>query len=86
MSASDKKKLRKEERVAAKTEKQQQAKKEAKKLKTMTITFIAILAVVVVAFGWMLVDSYLKVNGVLEKKTIVATVDGTDLNTVEFSY
>lgn len=76
MSASDKKKLRKEERVAAMTEKQQQAKKEAKKLKTMTITFIAILAVVVVAFGWMLVDSYLKVNGVLEKKTIVATVDG----------
>ena len=86
MSASDKKKLRKEERVPAMTEKQQQAKKEAKKLKTMTITFIAILAVVVVAFGWMLVDSYLKVNGVLEKKTIVATVDGTDLNTVEFSY
>ena len=86
MSASDKKKLRKEERVAAMTEKQQKAQKEAKKLKAMTITFIAILAVVVVAFGWMLVDSYLKVNGVFEKKTIVATVDGTDLNTVEFSY
>lgn len=86
MSASDKKKLRKEERVAAMTEKQQQAQKEAKKLKTMTITFVAILAAIVVAFGWMLVDSYLKVNGVLEKKTIVATVDGTDLNTVEFSY
>ena len=50
MSASDKKKLRKEERVAAMTEKQQQAKKEAKKLKTMTITFIAILAVVVIYF------------------------------------
>ncbi len=86
MSASDKKKLRKEERVAAMTEKQAKAQKEAKKLKAMTISFIAILAVVVVAFGWMLVDSYLKVNGVLEKKTIVATVDGTDLNTVEFSY
>ena len=86
MSASDKKKLRKEQRVAAMTEKQQQARKEAKKLKTMTIAFVAILAVVVVAFGWMLVDSYLKVNGILEKKTIVATVDGTDLNTVEFSY
>ena len=86
MSASDKKKLRKEERVAAMTEKQQKAQKEAKKLKAMTITFIAILAVVVVAFGWMLVDSYLKVNGVFEKKTIVATIDGTDLNTVEFSY
>ena len=86
MSASDKKKLRKEQRVAAMTEKQQQARKEAKKLKTMTIAFVAVLAVVVVAFGWMLVDSYLKVNGILEKKTIVATVDGTDLNTVEFSY
>lgn len=86
MSASDKKKLRKEERVAAMTEKQQKAQKEAKKLKSMTITFVAILAVVVVAFGWLLVDSYLKVNGVMEKKTIVATIDGTDLNTVEFSY
>lgn len=86
MSASDKKKLRKEERVAAMTEKQQQAQKEAKKLKTMTIAFIAVLAVIVAAFGWMLVDSYLKVNGVLEKKTIVATVDGVDLNTVDFSY
>ena len=86
MSASDKKKLRKEERVAAMTEKQQQAQKEAKKLKAMTISFIAILAVVVVAFGWMLVDSYLKVNGVLEKKTIAANVDGIELNTVEFSY
>ncbi len=86
MSASDKKKLRKEERLAALTEKQKQAQKEAKKLKTMTIAFIAVLAVVVVAFGWMLIDSYLKVNGVLEKKTIVATVDGTDLNTVDFSY
>ncbi len=86
MSASDKKRLRKEERVAAMTEKQQQAQKEAKKLKTMTIAFIAILAVIIAAFGWMLVDSYLKVNGVLEKKTIVATIDGTELNTVEFSY
>ena len=86
MSASDKKKLRKEERMAAMTEKQKQAQKEAKKLKTMTISFIAILAVVVVVFGWMLVDSYLKVNGILEKNTIVATVDGKDLNTVEFSY
>ncbi len=86
MSASDKKKLRKEERLAAMTEKQKQAQKEAKKIKTMTIAFVAVLAVVVVAFGWMLVDSYLKVNGVLEKNTIVATVDGTDLNTVDFSY
>ena len=86
MSASDKKKLRKEERLAALTEKQQQAKKEAKKLKAMSISFIAVLAVILLVFGWMMVDSYLKVNGVFEKKTIVATIDGTDLNTVEFSY
>ncbi len=86
MSASDKKKLRKEQAAAAMTEKQEQAKKEAKKLKIMTISFVAIIAVVLVCFGWMLVDSYLKVNGVLEKKTIVAVVEGKELNTVEFSY
>lgn len=86
MSASDKKKLRKEERIAAMTEKQQQAQKEAKKLKVMTITFVSILVALVLVFGWMLIDSGLKVNGVLEKRTVVANVDGVDLNTVEFSY
>ena len=51
MSASDKKRLRKEERLAALTEKQQQAKKEAKKIKAMSIAFVAVLAVVLLVFG-----------------------------------
>ncbi len=86
MSASDKKKLRKEQVAAARTEKQQQAQKEAKKLKIMTISFITILALVFVCFGWILVDNYLTVNGVFEKRTIVANIDGYEMNTVEFSY
>lgn len=86
MSASDKKKLRKEQSAAAMTEKQQQAQKEAKKVKIMTISFITVMALVFVAFGCIMVSNYLSVNGVLEKNTIVANIGGYKMNTVEFSY
>ena len=86
MSASDKKKLRKEEREAALTEKQQKALKEAKQLKRMTTAFVSILVVIAIAFCAFMIGRYIIRNGVLEKRTIVATIDGTDLNTVEFSY
>jgi hypothetical protein len=47
MSASSKKKLRKEQNAAAVTQKQKAAAKEAKKLKTYTITFWVIMALCV---------------------------------------
>ena len=47
MSASSKKKLRKEQNAAAMTQKQQAAAKEAKKLKIYTVTFWVILALIV---------------------------------------
>ncbi len=86
MSASDKKKLRKEERLAVLTEKQKQAEKEAKKLKTVTIAFVAIIVAVVLLFGTLAVVNYINGNGVFEKNTVAAVIDGTELNTVEFSY
>ena len=49
MSASAKKKLRKEENAAQLTEKQLKAQKEAKKLKTYTTIFVIAIAVVLVA-------------------------------------
>lgn len=47
MSASDKKRLRKEQKEAALTEKQRQAKKEAKSLKIYTAVFVVVMVLVV---------------------------------------
>lgn len=47
MSASDKKKLRKEQKEAALTEKQRQAKKEAKSLKVYTAVFVVVMVLIV---------------------------------------
>ena len=52
MSASNKKKLRKEQTTAKMTERQTQAQKEAKQLKRYTAAFISVIAIVlVVAIG-----------------------------------
>ena len=47
MSASDKKRLRKEQNAAAMTERQKAEQKEAKKLKSMTLTFAVVMVLVV---------------------------------------
>lgn len=47
MSASDKKRLRKEQKEAALTEKQRQAKKEAKSLKIYTAVFVVVMVLIV---------------------------------------
>ena len=51
MSASSKKQLRKEERMAQLTERQKKEKAEAKKLKIYTGVFLTVLALIVVAFS-----------------------------------
>ncbi len=86
MSASNKKKMRKEQNASAMTEKQQAANIEAKKLRTMTISFIVVIALIFGAFAYITVDSILTKSAVFEKNTIVANVDGHDLNMIEFSY
>jgi len=86
MSASDKKKLRKEQATTYLTEKQRQEQAEAKKLKLYTIGFVSILVVVAcIAIG---VLGFRAVNqsGVFEKNTIAAVVDGHELTTVEMNY
>ncbi len=86
MSASSKKKLRKEQNAAQITEKQRQQKAEAKKLKTYTITFVtAMILVVAIALSIVGYRAVIQ-SGVFQKNTIAATVDGRELNSVELNY
>lgn len=86
MSASDKKKIRKQQAAAALTERQRQEQAEAKKLKAYSTAFIAGLILVVAIVAAVLgVRAYTQ-YGVAEKSTVVATVGEHKLNTVEFNY
>lgn len=84
MSASDKKKLRKEANAAAMTEKQLAEAKEAKKLKAYTLTFvIAMVLVVVIVLGTVLTPV---VMGVIHRNTKAVTVGNHTLSTADLSY
>ena len=84
MSASDKKKLRKEQRTAAMTERQKQEQKEAKQLKTYTLTFFVAMALVVAIVVGILVQA--PINGLINQNTLAVTVGNHELNTVEMTY
>ena len=86
MSASAKKKLRKEENAAQLTEKQLQEQKEAKKLKAYTTVFVvAIALVLVVALVFAGINFY-KNSGIKEKNTVAAEIAGHQINAVEMNY
>ena len=86
MSASAKKKLRKEENAVQLTEKQLKAQKEAKTLKTYTTIFIAAIAIVLVAGILIAGFNFYKNSGFKEKNTVAATIGDYELNSVELSY
>ena len=86
MSASSKKKLRKEQNAAELTEKQRQEKSEGKKVKAYTITFVAVILVMVIAAIAIGSVTLINRSGIVEKKTIAATIDGHELNSVEMNY
>lgn len=86
MSASDKKKLRKEQATELLTQRQRQEQAEAKKLKTYTITFVAVMLAVVVAVLGILAVRTVNNSGVIQKNTLAATIGDQELNTVELSY
>lgn len=86
MSASAKKKLRKEQNAAQLTEKQLKEQKEVKKLKAYTTVFVvAIIAVLVAALVFGGINFY-KNSGVVEKNTVAATVNDEKINSVVMSY
>ena len=84
MSASSKKKLRKEQRVAALTQKQQAAAKEAKKLKTYTITFWVILALCVSLVAGIALRG--PVVGIASRMTTALVVGDHEISAVELNY
>lgn len=86
MSASDKKKLRKEENTTKMTERQRQQRAEDKKLKVYTVTFItSLILIVCLAVGILVCQNY-TTSGHAERNTIAATVGDNDINTVEMAY
>ena len=86
MSASAKKKLRKEETAAQLTEKQLKEQKEAKKLKLYTTIFVAAIAVVLVASLIIAGTTFFKNSGIKEKNTVAALIGDHEINSVEMSY
>lgn len=86
MSASAKKKLRKEETAAQLTEKQLKEQKETKKLKAYTTIFIAAIAVVLVVALVIATTTFIKSSGIKEKNTVAAVIGDHEINGVEMSY
>lgn len=86
MSASAKKKLRKEETAAQLTEKQLKEQKEVKKLKTYTTVFIAVIAVVLVVALVIAGTNFAKNSGLKEKNTVAAVIGDHEINGVDMSY
>jgi hypothetical protein len=84
MSASSKKKLRKEQKVAAATEKQKAAKKEATKLKIYTATFwIALVLCVCLVAGLALKAP---ITTLCKKVTTAVVIGDHKLSNVDLSY
>ena len=86
MSASSKKKLRKELNAAALTEKQLAEQKESKKLKTYTVTFVAVLALVVVAALVVAIITGINNSGVLQRNTDAVTLGDTTLTSADLNF
>lgn len=86
MSASSKKKLRKEQNAAQLTEKQLTEQKEAKKLKNYTLTFLVVMAVVLVlAIVTISVTAFTN-SGLRERSLDALTVGEHTLSNAELNY
>ena len=86
MSASDKKMLRKEQKTAMLTQKQQQEKAEAKKLAVYTGLFVGVIALILcIAVVTLGLNGY-KQSGFAEKSTVAAVIGDEKLNSVEMNY
>lgn len=86
MSASSKKKLRKEQEAAKMTEKQLAAQKEAKQTKQYTTAFVAVMAAILVIAIFVGVKQTIVGSGIREKNTVALTVGDHELNNVEMNY
>ena len=84
MSASNKKKLRKEQNAAALTEKQLNEQKEAKKLKTYTWTFVvAMILVIVIAIGSVI---RIPITGAVNRGSHAININKHQLSATDLTY
>ena len=86
MSASSKKKLRKEQEAAILTEKQLKEQKEAKKLKIYSIIFVAIMLVVAVVGITVMAVRGVQNSGMIQKNTVAATVNDHEIDAIHLNY
>ena len=86
MSASSKKKLRKELEAVQLTEKQQAAQREAKKLNLYTTLFVAVMVVLLVIAITVGVTQTITTKGIREKNTVALTVGDHQIDSVEMNY
>lgn len=84
MSASAKKKLRKEQNAASITERQKKERKEARKLKGYTATFIIIMLLVVSIFVGTAFGT--QIAGLFRQSRTAIVVGDHEINTVELNY
>ena len=82
MSASDKKKLRKEQSSAILSERQKQEQAEAKKLKIYTISFVSVMIAMVIITLSILGVRAVNNSGIIQKNTVAATIGDRELNSV----
>lgn len=86
MSASRKKQLRKEQASASMTEKQLKEKKEAKKLKVYTTTFIAVIALVVCIALAIAVVNAVDRSGIIQRNTDAVVIGQHTLSSADLNY
>ncbi len=86
MSASNKKKLRKEQEAVKLTEKQLAAQKEAKKTNLYTTLFVITMAVILVVAVVIGVNQTITSSGIREKNTTALTIGSHELSNAELNY
>ena len=84
MSASNKKKLRKEERVAALTAKQKQEQAESKKLKAYTLTFAIVMVLVVAIVVGVIVTPM--IDGIVRRTGKAVVIGEHKLSAADLNY
>lgn len=86
MSASDKKRLRKEQAAAQLTERQLREQAEAKKMKRLSIAFVAIMLAIALTAAGVLGVRAVNNSGIIDRNTIAATIGEHQLNSVQMNY
>ena len=86
MSASSKKKLRKEQAAAMLTEKQRKEQAEAKKLKATTISFVvAMLIIAAIGLSIFAVQG-INNSGVIDRNTVAAVIGENEIDSIQMNY